>query len=65
MKNVKSITIVYQNAMDNVTYTVGSGGVIAIEDLSQEWPDGITRRYDVVKESGTIQIEECSVIVEN
>jgi hypothetical protein len=65
MKNIKSITVVYHNAMDNVTFTVGSCGVLAIQDMLQEWNDGITRRYDVVKETGTIQIEECSVIVEN
>jgi hypothetical protein len=64
MEEIKSITIVYCDAKDNQLYTVGHNGVKEIRDLSQEWKNSFSRRYDVVMDITTLHIEECSVIVE-
>ena len=64
MRNIQAITIVYQNASDNDTWRVGRNGVLKIIDLSKEFPNSITRIYDIIFATKTLTIEECSVIVE-
>ena len=64
MRNIQAITIVYQDESANYTWRVGRNGVLKIIDLSKEFPNGITRIYDIIFATKTLTIEECSVIIE-